>query len=144
MDHTEQGRKILAAFIAIILSAFAFASAPGCVGEQSRQTVGVPALVLAHEGVAKDAQAGIATLPANEQAGAVATLAAFTAAIQSKDTAVIRTDAVVRWPHVKAWAEAGITDRKTRGLIGPGVAESLRERVKQFDLTLAKVARPGM
>jgi hypothetical protein len=112
---------------------------PGCAGNTARKTVGISSLLIAVGGVDQDARAGIATLPENEQPAAIQTLNAFTTGLASKDLATVNEQAGPLWPAVKGYAERGIDAQVAAGKITPALAESKRERVVQFGLTLNKL-----
>ena len=46
---------------------------------------------------------------------------------------------LVPWPTMKPWAQRGIDDALADGDVGPGVADSLREQLQNFDVTVIKL-----
>jgi len=112
----------------------------GCTGQKARDTVGVQALGLALTGVLADAEHGVTRIPAGDRPAAYTQLFAYKAAVESKDRRRVVGEAVAAWPTVKSMALTGIAARLSSQEIGAGVAESLRERVKQTEIVLYKVA----
>lgn len=111
----------------------------GCAGSAARQNIGVPAVVLASNGVAADAHAGVLALPSDQQAAAQADVDAWTAALATKNRDTIASEAWPRWPIVRTLAEKGIADQEAKHVIGPGVAASLMERMNQTESVLGKI-----
>lgn len=91
-----------------------------CAGSQARQTILTPALQQALVSIEAQALAGGAT---------EAQVEALSDALESGD----RVGAAAAWPAVRAAAEADIESRLQSGVIGPGVAESHRERLRNFE-----------
>ncbi len=128
----------MAALGSLILS-ISTANCAGCLGKHAREHVQMPAVVKATEGLRADAQRGILTLDPALQPAAAEQLETFTAAIDSEDRERIAGEAWPLWPAVRALAFAGITAKETAGEIGPGVADSLRERVDSYDVALGQL-----
>jgi hypothetical protein len=137
--RTRIGLARVAAVAAICLIAIA---QNACVGDRTRETVGISTLNLVLTGVVEDAASQIPNLPPGEQPNAAGKLAAFEVAIASKKRALIISDAMPRWPDVREMAEAGIASREEFGLIGPGVSTSKRERLDRFGELLERTAAP--
>jgi hypothetical protein len=111
----------------------------GCAGAKARQNVGIPAAILAVDGIIQDATVGLDALPESQRAQAQADLLAFESAIKSNDLLTIQTQASTRWQTVKAMAISGIARREEIGTIGPNGAVLLRERVNRFGELLPKL-----
>lgn len=135
---------VLRAFLFVALSTAgiaAFTATNGCAGQQARDRVLSPAAAAAAPGVESDARHGLSSLPDDpSRQAADAQLGAFFAAIASRDSAQIKS-AVAFWPQVKALAEAGIARKLADGAIGANVAESLNERIRNFEESLLALAR---
>lgn len=108
----------------------------GCVGSQARESVAIPAAVMAAPGIVADARAGVESLPAAERPQAAATVEEFAAALSSKKTV---KDSFVSWPQVKRLALLGIDTKLAQGKIGPIVAGELRERLTQFESVVSNL-----
>lgn len=108
----------------------------GCAGAIARREVLIPALQKASVGLEADARRGVATLPRNRQDENIDTVEAFFEIINSSDQARIQLEAIISWGRVQELIELGIDDRAARQEIGPNGAESLRERVRNFDREL--------
>lgn len=123
---------------AILLMAFVSVApaVTGCAGERARREVLIPALQQAGRGLESDALRGVATLPIDRQPENVEVVAAFFGIINSGDPIKIQIDAIVSWGRVQELIELGISDRAAKLEIGPNGAESLRERVRNFDREL--------
>lgn len=92
----------------------------GCAGARAQRNVLTPALLGAWTTIAVQAADGGAT---------VELVAAFNVALETRAYA----DVVEQWPEIRAAAEVSILARLAGGEIGPGVAESLRSRLRQFN-----------
>lgn len=105
-----------------------------CAGARARNDALLPAMALAWPGIASDVQVAVdgGLVPSLEEALRVrAASAEMTAALAAKDLSRVRR---VLWPTLLHDAALqGIDLRLSRGEVGPGVADSLRERVKNFD-----------
>lgn len=93
-------------------------------------SVTYPALDLAWPGVRVDAERGGA---------AQAALDEFATALQARDTPAV----VAGWPGIHQAAKQGIQAQLDAGDIGPGVADSLAERVIRFEAAILEVAKGG-
>jgi hypothetical protein len=101
----------------------------GCIaGGISRSKVLTPALNSATPRVVADAKL--------DPAADAVTLDEF----QQDVSAGLWGKAELLWPQVRKSAEAGIKDRLTKGVIGPNVAQSLEERLVQYESDLYKMA----
>lgn len=96
--------------------------APGCktLGQRAEESALYPALEQSWPGVRRDAERGDAP---------VELLDGFHQALVSRQGIAVK----VRWPTVRSHAQQGIQNRVDELEIGPGVADSLLERVEQFD-----------
>lgn len=135
---------LILAWMAMWLGAGALllAGAGGCAGDRARSTVGVTALEYSVPGIVEDAAAGIETMPESDRPVATQKLAAFKAAIDSKDREAIHGDALPRWGDVRLMAEAGIAAREAAGTLGHGGAASRRERLDRFHDVLVRTSGP--
>ncbi len=107
----------------------------GLFGRRARENALRPALLSASVGIEQDATLGIRAIPLDEHAGATAAVRAFYSSLQSTP---IPPETIGLWPAVSALCEAGFVDRVDRQEIGPNVAESLRERLRNFEQALIK------
>lgn len=100
----------------------------GCVaGQSARNGTASPVLKDVTPRVVADAKAA----PNAD----LVTLDSFQHAVDAKDW----VKALTLWPQVRDMAQAGIESRLAAATIGPTVAESLRERLKQYDVLLRKM-----
>lgn len=97
-----------------------------CAGAAARQNLLLPSMQQAWVGVR--AQVADQLLHVEDSA-TTAELAGADAALQTGDAVAV---AAVDWPRIDAAAEASIERRVQAQDIGPAVAESLRERLRQF------------
>lgn len=99
----------------------------GCVaGQIARDHTAAPVLKDVTPRVVADAAAA----PSADKA----VLDKFQAAVDAKDWVT----SLALWPQVRDMAKAGIEARVAAGTIGPTVAESLSERLTQYDALLRK------
>jgi len=63
----------------------------------------------------------------------------FQGALRSKDRDALR---LIHWSTLKPWAERGINAQLESETIGPGVAESFREHLRNFDEIIEKLRQP--
>lgn len=103
-----------------------FMIAAACAGTTARAEVLLPALRQAWAGIRGGVERELVVAP---DAAGTAALAGADAALRSGDQIAV---AAVAWPVLDALAMADITRRTAAGQIGPGVAESWRERLRQF------------
>jgi len=130
--------------IVLAVSAFAVAAMTplaGCAGGKARENVLVPAVAASADGLELDARTGVDSLPEAEQAAASDVLDRFMEAVRSADTVQLQTVGVALWPQVESLALAGIEAMLARGEIGPFVAESLRERVRNMGAAISRANR---
>lgn len=127
----------------VVLAALA-----ACAGTAAREHTLLPAMRLAWPGVQAAVARGITTgLEAQSQTLTAAAAAELTTATREMKAALETGEAgqvaaaSVMWPALEALAFTGIDARVRAGEIGSGVAESLRERVRQFSLALIKFLR---
>lgn len=114
-----------------ILTGLLLGAVLACAGVAARDEALLPAMRLAWPGISMDIEQGIeAASPPPESVAYIRaeTLRMTEALADGNRAAVFAAD----WPNLRLVAEAGIDDREARGLIGPGVAASLRERVAVF------------
>lgn len=76
------------------------------------------------------------TLDADAAAGLRAARDNLEAAIRDKDRDALR---MVPWHTLKPWAERGIDAQLSAEIVGPGVAESFHEHLRNFDLTMQRL-----
>jgi len=103
-----------------------------CAGVRARESVLLPAMRAAWEGISADVGAGIVDLAASGTPASTESLRAaadVARALQAGDVAQV---AAARWDIVEPIAQRGIDARLAKHEIGPGVAASLRERVRKF------------
>ena len=103
-----------------------FLIAAACAGTTARTEVLLPAMQQAWPPIHDAIERELAVAP---DAAGTAALAGADAALQSGDPIAV---ASVAWAVLDALHEADATRRVDLGQIGPGVAESLRERLRQF------------
>lgn len=120
----------------LIKSAIALAVV-ACAGIHAREQTLIPAMQLAWKGIQVDVVVGIENLEDEPAKQILRTeVAAMTDALSSGDRErVISVD----WPMLSGTALVGIRLRVNAGEIGPGVAESLRERIRVFDESWRKL-----
>ena len=111
----------------------AFVILCACVGTAARDNVLLPTMVVAYPGVAEAAAFGInadetlsdeAKATLNEQVEFLGTL------LREKNREELTT---VDWPELMRYSLAAVAAWETEGRVGPGVADSLRERILKFD-----------
>lgn len=102
-----------------------------CAGVRARDEVLLPAMQLAWPAVREDADRGAAAASLDP-----APIVAFGAALEGGNRLVV---AQQDWEAVRRLAIAGIQDRVQRAEITEGVAESLREQVRQFTRMFLKL-----
>jgi hypothetical protein len=113
---------VLAAYLALL----------ACAGVAARQHTLLPAMKSAWPGVAADVERGAALAAVD----VVAEVGSVTIALESGHRGHLL---VVDWPRLRQLALDGINARAIAGEIGPGVASSLRERLRLFDEAWFKV-----
>lgn len=112
----------------------------GCsAGEQARNAVVEQGLPTAVVGLMEDVRVGIDNLPPTEQPGATVDASTFESAILSEERDRVVAEAQPLWPSIESWALLGINAQLDGGDIGPNGADSLRERVNQFETALFKL-----
>lgn len=124
-----------------ILSLLLFAS---CFGSRAREHALEPAIRQAWEGVGSDVRRGISDAETDGDVSApdLATITALerelALAIEAEDE---RAVADVPFPILVPFAERGIQDRVDDEEISSGVAQSLLERLRQFEEALLALRR---
>lgn len=103
----------------------------GCAGARAQRNVLAPALLGAWTVISVQAADGGATA---EQ------VADFAEALDTWN----KIDVVAQWPVIRAAAEMSIHARLAAGEIGPGVAESLRSRLRQFTEAVDLLQESGL
>ena len=93
---------------------------PACAGTSARDTVLLPAMSQAWEGISEDALYGGAD---------PIMVGEFSLALQNDNILAIRES----WDILKGHAETGIQKQIENGIISVMVAASLRERLRMFD-----------
>lgn len=116
-----QRRSDLVFFLLLAMAGIVVGQCAGCTGIKARQEILLPALVAAWPSVRAEAVLGDATIEP--------TATSADAAFESQDKAQI---ALVKWSLIQAAATAGIAAKVQSGTVSAGVAESLRERDRQF------------
>jgi len=117
---------------------------PGCAGNRARDNVLVPALGEISPGLRSDVAAGVETLDPIEQEAASEDVAVFFEALGMNDRNAVIVRAVPLWPAIETLALRGIDAKLAAGEIGPGVRESLLERVRNMEAALTRVAERGV
>ena len=108
-----------------------------CAGLKARRHVLVPAMNMAWAGISSDIDVGISGLTVDAASGVRVQQQRMAAALTAGDiTGILLVD----WPALRKIAHQGIDLRRWKhGQIGPGVAESLRERLRMFTRALLKL-----
>lgn len=117
--------------VGVILALFLAA----CAGATARTEVLLPAMRQAWPPIRVAIERELVVAP--DSTGSAA-LAGADAALQSGDPIAV---AAVAWPVLDAMAQSDTTRRVDLGQIGPGVADSLRERLRQFASARATFTR---
>lgn len=132
-------RKLVA--YALISAAFLFEAVPtivlatlavNCTASVVEQETLLPAMRAAWPAVREDVEVAIETLP--ERDVRRSQLDAMGAALDAGDRATL---ASAPWAELEQLAGVGIRTRVTRAEIGPGVAASFEERLRNFSAALA-------
>lgn len=110
-------RRVLPWFLLVLVA---------CAGAIAREEVQLPSMRMAWSNVRAQVADQLLHAP---DAAATATLAAADQALDTGDATAI---AAVDWETIEAAAEVSIRRREKALEIGPAVAESLRERLRQF------------
>lgn len=106
-----------------------------CMGLAARKHVLLPAMGQAWPSIEKHAERGITAAQMSPPAEAVVRVA-MARMVEMLSSGDIDMATQIRWDLIKAVALIGIDDMLK---IGPGVAESLRESVRMFDLQFQKL-----
>ena len=138
-------KNTLSPLLLIVLVSIGFQLAPGCVGvpDKIQEVALFEPAQLAWSAVESDARIGIAdaesegVITGDQAAGLVFDLVELETALGESNRTQIRMSA---WPQLKTYAERGIAVQLAEGKIGPGVAESFREHLANFD-TIIKAIR---
>ena len=118
------------------LALLALLAASACAGVAARDEALLPAMRLAWPPIAELVERGTANRIDGAQVPVLAAAREMTAALDSGDRERV---AAVDWPILRFAAAEGIKRRIEAGEIGPGVAESLAERILQFDAAFWKL-----
>jgi hypothetical protein len=135
------GLFVIALLIAVGLGMWA---CPACTATKARPAALFPPAQLAWPAVAEDLARGIADGVEDEdiqQPAADALTLQSTVlgeALETKNQDKLRT---VNWEELRPWASRGIDDKLDDHEIGPGVANSLREQLKNFTSTILQLQR---
>lgn len=124
------------------LVAFAVLVLASCAGRRSQESALLPPVrdawpsvrVDFDHGVEVGVAAGTLTPPAASDLTRTADLLGD--ALSAGDLVGVR---LTPWQPLEDWTEEGIADKLRAGLIGPGVAESLRERLRNFAEALSRL-----
>ncbi len=128
--------SIMAASVTAIPLALTATTLSGCAAHKAREDVLVPAMQLASYGLEKDALAGAATLPAELQGSAKATIDAFFSIVRGGDDEALRQDAIVTWGRVQELVELGIEAKQDANIVSAEAAQLMRQRARDFDNAL--------
>jgi hypothetical protein len=128
--------SIMAASVTAIPLALTATTMSGCAAQKAREDVLVPAMQLASYGLEKDALAGAATLPAELQESANATIDAFFSIVRGGDDEALRQDAIVTWGRVQELVELGIEAKQDANIVSAEAAQLMRQRARDFDNAL--------
>lgn len=131
--------RILSSLLVVLV--LAASVLPGCTraGDRARENVLAPAIGLALPGLRSDVDWGLAQLGDAERASALAVADRFFGAAADPDRL---GEAEALWPAVRGWAITGIDAKLAAGAVGPNVAESLRERVRNVDRAMSRAGVP--
>lgn len=99
----------------------------GCAGDKARDEVLAPAL--------HSAAPEIVRIAGHAEDADLDALDAFLEASDRGDWLIVQS----RWPQVRAWAYAAIDARVESGEIGPGVGDSQRLFLSEYDDQLSKM-----
>lgn len=97
-----------------------------CAGATARQQVLLPAMRTAWPPIREVVETELQQAPDSATTAAVA---AAESALQAGTSTAVTS---VAWPLIDTAHESGLVRSVQAGAIGPGVADSLRERAKQF------------
>lgn len=111
----------------------------GCAGKAAREHVASPVVSSVGDDVIADAIGGIATLPESGRAHARAVVSEFAEAIYSKDRTTIVANAQPLWPKIRDLADRYIAAGLQDSTITSALANSKRERLKQYEMILFKI-----
>lgn len=143
-DETDRAkiartRKVSGYFLlATVIGAVVFLLTCSCAGTAARDNVLMPAIAQAWPGVKADAERGIAVVYSAGPAPieVMLPLSRLDRAIFDGNRALVN---LTDWLQTMPFTEQGISDRLTKGEIGPNVANSLRKRVQTFDEAIRKL-----
>lgn len=131
--------KALCLFVAVGALVLCVAA---CAGTQVRDKVLEPAAGMAWDGIRDEISRGIADGIEDGDIGSAAAdalrgeIALIDLAFDQDNTDSL---ADAKWLMLRPWAERGIDDKVEDGDIGPGVAQSFKERLVQFTKALEKL-----
>ncbi len=125
---TSTRRAFQSAAIGAILAVVIALTMASCTVNRANQYTLEPALQLAWSAIEVQAINGGLTQEQVDE---------FGEALNDRDFSVVE----VLWPTIERAANADIETRLGEGTIGPGVAESLRERLNKFTEGVALLAR---
>lgn len=118
-----------------VLLLLVVAGCSGCAGLSARQKVLLPTLQMAWTPISADISLGISMLPAESQPALYTAQNEFAIALNNGDAQKMN---LIPWTPLQEAAISGIEKRTTDGAISPGVAESLKERVRNFTTARAE------
>ncbi len=107
-----------------------------CAGLKAREHVLIPAMEMAWAGITTDIGAGMSALTVDGAAVVREECERMGVALATGD---IQGILMVDWARLRGVAEIGISLRLARKEIGPGVYESLKERLRVFSEALKKL-----
>ena len=132
----RETRRGLLAIGLLVLGTILFVCAfSSCAGTTARENVLFPAVKLAWTGVKADVDRGLSVTQMTEGAALSFSLAEtkLDTAIQGDDRTKVSVD---DWNLLQPFAWQGVDDRLAKNEVGPNVAESLRERIVQFNRSI--------
>ncbi len=136
VKRRKLNRSILISLAAMGLTALIL-TATSCSALWAQQHVLIPTLRQAWRHIVVDVDAGLQKLDDGAAAAVLRAKKRMDEALFTGEAAAIL---LVNWKILAQAAEIGIAARVASGLIGPDVAESLRERLRQFGAALAAIS----
>jgi len=133
-------KKPIALLLLLVVSLAAFA--PACVAPRTEGIALFQPAQLAWPDVKSDLEAGYAdgvsegTLTTSAADALRAESPKMEAALEERSADKLR---LVPWRTMHPWAERGIDAKLSRGEIGPNVAESFREHLRNFDAIMERL-----
>jgi hypothetical protein len=113
----------------ILLSVLACVGVSSCAGTRAREEVLLPILAAVWPAVSADVDSGVALLPVADREVPRLEMKTMMLGLVSRD---IDEVLAVNWPMLLDLGLRGIKEREISFEIGPGVADSFRERLRMF------------